>query len=548
MKESGSICLPQLTNDIVASAKKTKLCAYSVALEGWRRGLKLKWYTSDSEKFKDMIVFGVNPPGRLFSLSSATTTHYFFRTRGDLVTNEAVEIGSDKDITKQYLERAGVPVPKGKGFPPDTLDSEIIDYAGKLGYPLVIKPKDASLGNGVVTNIKKDEELVKALIYVRQELGYDEIIVEQYVTGKEYRVYVVGDQVVAAYNRVPANVIGDGIHTISELIVLKNEERKKNARLYSCLIEIDKEILEFLQDAGYTFESIPEKGEQIFLRKKTNVSSGGDPVDVTDTLSTEIKKIAINALKAVPNLCQGGVDIIINEGDVVTDAAVVIELNPTAQIGGALFPLKGKSRNIPAVIIDYYFPETKGISTKKSKLYFDLNTALEPLQNRSAIETEVAPAPQGQLIAKKYVVTGKGVKRQSYHEWLKGKALDAGLNGYIKKLSTGEIEILVAGTNKKEISNFKQRLSKNPKNVVAKIIKESNYKKPVKIGFEISKGFKESSLKSIETAYKRMEKNYRDMQKQMKKIEKENKKIESSLSWRITKPLRKIGSTIKQAK
>src|SRR5690625_3660948 len=92
MKAASPITLPQLPNDIVTKARKTRLCSYSVALEGWRRGLKLKWYTRDSEHFQDMIIFGVNPPGRLFSLSSDKRTHYFFRTRGDKVTNEAVEL------------------------------------------------------------------------------------------------------------------------------------------------------------------------------------------------------------------------------------------------------------------------------------------------------------------------------------------------------------------------------------------------------------------------------------------------------------------------
>src|SRR5699024_4844017 len=125
MKVKETITLPQLTNDIVRQARKTKLCAYSVALEGWRRGLKLKWYTKDSEHFQDMVIFGVNPPGRLFSLSSESKTHYFFRTRGDKVPSETVEIASEKDDAKIYMEKAGVPVPKGRGFAAETLDKEI---------------------------------------------------------------------------------------------------------------------------------------------------------------------------------------------------------------------------------------------------------------------------------------------------------------------------------------------------------------------------------------------------------------------------------------
>src|SRR5699024_7711398 len=171
----------------------------------------------------------------------------------------------------------------------------------------------------------------------------------------EYRVYVVDDQVVAAYNRIPANITGDGMRTIEELIDAKNYERRQNARLNSCLIHMDVEIMDYITEKGYTLLSIPKRGEYIQLRKKTNVSSGGDPIDVTDELSEDIKKIAIDAVRAIPDLHHAGVDIIINEGDNIKQPAVVLEINSTAQIGGILFPLRGKARNIPAAIIDYYF-------------------------------------------------------------------------------------------------------------------------------------------------------------------------------------------------
>lgn len=547
MKEMEPIFLPQLPNEIVSDARKTRLCAYAVALEGWRRGLKLKWYTKDSEHFQDMVVFGVNPPGRLYSLSSNERTHYFFRTRGDMVPNEAVEIGSEKDDTKIYLDKAGVPVPKGRGFAPETLNDEIIAYSRSLDYPLVLKPVDASLGDGVVTNIRNEEEMNKALQYVREELEYEEVVVEQYVVGEEYRVYVVDDKVVAAYNRVAANIVGDGEHTINELIELKNKQRKRNARLYSCLIEIDVEIIEFIEAAGYNVESIPEKDEKIFLRQKTNVSSGGDPIDVFDALPDDIKDIAIQSLKAVPGLKHGGVDIIVNEGNVSHHAAVVIELNPTAQIGGALYPLKGESRNIPAAIIDYYFPETKGMDTTESKVYFELGAVLEPLENRSAIEVEVSPAPQGTLYAKRYIVSGT-VQRQRYHQWLKKQALDRGLHGHIKNLYYGEIEILIAGTDKDDVANFKHIIEENPSQSTVNKIKEENYDEQVRIGFEINESYKASSLKSVETSLKKMEKELRRKEKEKYQTEKQNRYMVASNSWKYTTPIRKVGQMVKKRK
>src|SRR5699024_8142439 len=163
-----------------------------------------------------MIIFGVNPPGRLFSLSSKDRTHYFFRTRGDKVSNEAVDLVDDKGITKNTLAEYGVPVPKGKGFPEETTDEELIEFSKTIDFPIVFKPTNASLGDGVVTNINSNEEFLNALKYVRHDLGYGEVIVEQHVYGPEYRLYVVDDKVVAAYNRIPANITGDGVHTIEK--------------------------------------------------------------------------------------------------------------------------------------------------------------------------------------------------------------------------------------------------------------------------------------------------------------------------------------------
>ncbi|RNA67588.1 ATP-grasp domain-containing protein [Alteribacter keqinensis] len=544
MESNQLISLPNLTNDIVTGARKTKLCAYAVALEGWRRGLKLKWYTIDSGKFDEMITFGVNPPGRLFSLSSEERTHFFFRTRGDKVTNEAVEIGSDKDETKVWLAKAGVPVPEGFMFNQDDSDEMILKQVESIGYPLVLKPTNGSLGNGVITNLKNDIELIKALSYVRNDLGYEEIIVERYVPGEEYRVYVVEDKVIAAYNRVPANIIGDGHHTIEELIELKNKQRKKNARLFSCLIEIDEETLEFINKEGYNLQTIPERGKKIFLKEKTNVSAGGDPVDVTDDLPQTIKQIAIDALNAIPGLYHGGVDIIVDlENPNIEKSAVVIELNPTAQIGGILFPMKGRARDIPGAIIDYYFPETKGVKTAKSKVYFDLNTVLEPLQSRSAVEVEVAPAPIGKLHAKLFIVKGSTLHSYSKHRIIKRLAIEKGLHGFINSVDNN-LEIMVAGIGKEAISTFQQTIySVFEKKNIKKIVDEV-WKHPVKVGFEIHERYNMSNIRSVDTSLKKINKEISKREKEKRKLEKRNLRILQSNSWKFTKPLRRVRKSV----
>src|SRR5690625_1684007 len=123
-----------------------------------------------------------------------------------------------------------------------------------IEYPVVLKPTDGSFGKGVITNISNVEELKNALAIVRTEQNIRNVMIEQHIPGEEYRVYVVGDQAVAAMNRIPANIIGDGNSSIRQLIGIKNEERKLNPRLISCLIQVDAEIKGFIESQGYTLD------------------------------------------------------------------------------------------------------------------------------------------------------------------------------------------------------------------------------------------------------------------------------------------------------
>lgn len=537
MDYSKNISLPQLTSDITKSARKTRLDAFAVAVEGWRRGLTLKWYTKDSEHFQNMIIFGVNPPGRLFSLSNGERTHYFFRTRGDKVTNEAVELMDDKGITKRIMEENNIYVPQGKSFDENDSDEDIISYSRTIDYPLVFKPTNASLGDGVVTNIDDEAELREAIHYVRNELGYPDSVLEQHVEGREFRVYVVNDKVVAAYNRIPANITGDGESTIEELIKKKNLERRKNARLNSCLIDIDIEILKFIHKKGYSLESVPAKGEYLPLRQKTNVSSGGDPIDVTDTISEEIKQLAIDAVKAVPGLHHAGVDIIENATGKGKAPGYVIEINATAQIGGILFPLEGKARNIPAAIIDYYFPETKGMDTSDSKVYFDMSNVLEPMESRTALEVEVAPAPMGKLYTKRFIVKGD-VQRESYHIWLRRQALNLGVHGHVNNFAFDEIEVIAASTDKNKVNEFRKLLDQYTNGPRIHKIESHDYEDFVTVGFDILELFNTYNLRSTRQSLRKAEIELISMRRKRDRLAKDIDQIETSTSWKVTKLLR----------
>lgn len=540
MEQTNREWLPHLTNEVVADARGWNLDAYVVALEGWRRGLTLRWHTKDSEKFKEMKTWFVDTPGRLFSLSSKDRTHYFFRTRGDKVTNEAVTIGGNKEKTKQMLKMKNIPTPEGKQFKWDISDEDIINYASTLGYPVVVKPTDGSFGRGVVTNIKNEQELRKALNIIRREKKYPDIIVEQHIPGEDYRIYVVGDKAVAAMKRIPANVVGDGKSTVKELIKLKNEERKHNPRLISCLIRVDQELIDFIKKSGYTLDSVLERGEQLYLTSKSNISIGGDPIGVTDELPQEIKDIAVRAIQSIPGLTHGSVDLITDAYDNIGENTKIIELNPTSQIGGLLFPISGKSSDVPAAIIDYYFPETKEVKTDKTKFYFDFSDVLSPLVSSSATSTTVTPMPMGRVYAKKYTVIGD-VQNIGYHMGLRKQAFERYLSGLVLNLSDGNIEVVVAGTDPEMVNDFRNGLLDDPERSTVYEIHESSWSEPMKVGFEIKGDLKvqaeeiEKLLQEIELA-----------EQELIKAEQQQQMFYNSLSWRISAPIRMIGYIIKK--
>ncbi|MCT1905332.1 acylphosphatase [Oceanobacillus sojae] len=469
--------LSHLDESMLKDARNNNFCSYLIALEGWRRGLTLKYYSEKVTKYK------VHVPGLLFSLSSGENTHRFYKARGDKVKGKAFSIGSNKFATKKWLSTHGVPVVEGEQFEKDVSDSEIIQYAKKLGFPVVLKPVVGAQGKGVIANITTESYLEKSLNYVREELHCSEIIIEKHFDGEEYRLYVIEDKVIAVMNRIPANITGDGVHTIKQLINLKNKERKKNPRLYTCLIKIDFELKNNLEKQNLTLESIPKENEKLFLRENSNISTGGDSLEVTDEFPEEVKQIAIDALKSIPNFPHGGVDIIYDKSKPIDQAAVVLELSPTPQIGSLVFPMKGTSRDVPAAIVDYYFPETREKKNANPNVYFSLKAVLEPLMNKTASEVAVSPPPVEPYIAKKYIITGK-VQKVGYRRWIRKKAIEADLFGYAKNLINGNVEIVIAGAEDKVI-RFKEICKQGPKGSKIEKLLEEPWKTPLKVGFEM---------------------------------------------------------------
>lgn len=529
--------LSNLNMDVVSGVRGLKLDAYLIALEGWRRGLTLKWFVDSIDAPVKRI--GTRHQMKIFSLANDNKEHYFYRSRGDLVNNETVDICQHKEQTKAFFEKANVLIPKGKEFPSDTNDNVLVEYASKLNYPVVLKPTSGSMGRGVYINLRDAEEFRKALADLRSEYKYSKYIIEQYLPGNEYRIYVVGDKVISAINRVPANVVGDGKNTISTLIKLKNKERKKNPYLASKPIKVDFEVNNMLERVGYTLDSVPKKGETVFLRAKSNLSAGGDPIDVTDKLTPEVKQTAVDALKALPNIPHGGVDVIVDPNN--DKKGYVLEINATAEIPFHMYPLVGKARDIPAAIIDYYFPETK--NKEKTTLYFDYQSIQEPLVTMSTNEVEVIPIEEGPFFSKRFIVTGK-LYKVGYLTLIKREARRLNLYGFIKVINKKKVSIAVTGSSLESFEEFKELLLIGTEKSRVDEVIEKQWKKPLKKGFEIIEK-DDNQEEQLEKELEKLQTVNEELSKEIIRLEQRLNYLNNSATTRYGKVIRKLIKKVK---
>jgi len=538
--------MSHLKNSLTDSARGYSVGFYSIALEGWRRGLTLKFINEN--RIKPLITY---------QLSSEKKSFRFNGAKGEKVTNEALNICKNKIQAKKYLLKANVPTPEGKWFNKTIKNEEIVNYANSIGYPLVIKPSDGARGEGVIANIEDKNKFVKALKYVREKLGYKSVIVEKHFEGEDYRVYVVGDEVAGITKRITANVIGDGESTVGELVKFKNNLRLKSPILNASLIKIDQDLKNMLEQQDYTLNSIPQKDEVVFLKSKSNISAGGDPVDVTDELSDTIKQVAVDGVKAIPGLTHAGIDLMVNEE---TGEATVIEINSQPSIRTHLFPMEGKARDIPSKLIDHYFPETKS-KEKQYLLYFDIDSFWPAFRKNQIKEYRLPDLPAEKLTATKLFIKGH-LENVNYGSWIRKQAYKYNLNGYVKFLGKNQIDVVLVG-ELASIETLKGMISSNTfEDAFISNIEEKVHSKPVKIGFEIQnvkldvklkegyypvrlEGISKLRRKQISKNKIRASANFKNRDKikaieEKKEIEKKYNKVITSTSWRITKPLRYI--------
>jgi cyanophycin synthetase len=281
----------------------------------------------------------------------------FRATMTEKTSSIAVDIASNKEETKRLLLEQAIPVAKGITISSiDDVDKAIRE----VGFPLVFKPLDGNHGRGISINIKNREDAVEAYEFAARISR--RVIVERFVTGYDFRVLVIDNKMVAAALRDPAHVKGDGLLTIQQLIDLENTDPRRGYGHENVLtlIDVDRDTLDLLEKKGYTLETIPAKGEKVFVKSTANLSTGGTSIDVTDHVHPQNIFICERISKIIGlDIC--GIDIMAeNLTEPLTEnGGVVLEVNAAPGFRMHIAPSEGIPRNVAGHVIDMLYPYGK---------------------------------------------------------------------------------------------------------------------------------------------------------------------------------------------
>jgi len=292
---------------------------------------------------QSLVQFG---HGRFQHRIQATTT--------GLTSNIAVELASDKEETNSILRDLGLPVPKQYVV---RSSRDATRAAKRIGFPVVLKPLSGNHGRGVSINLKTGEE-VEAAFEKAREHGRS-IVVESFLEGWDHRLLVVNGRLVAAAKRTPGHVVGDGEHTIEQLVDIVNDDPRRGVGHEKVLtrLEFDHQAERLLKELDYGRDTVPEKDHAVYLRSTANLSTGGTAIDVTDSIHPDNREMAERTIKAI-GLDIGGVDFLTKD---ITKSyreagGGICEVNAGPGFRMHVAPSEGTPRDVAGPVIDMLFP------------------------------------------------------------------------------------------------------------------------------------------------------------------------------------------------
>ncbi|MGX7371972.1 bifunctional glutamate--cysteine ligase GshA/glutathione synthetase GshB [Aerococcus sanguinicola] len=264
----------------------------------------------------------------------------------------------NKVVTKDLLQAAGFTVPKSQTF--NSLDAAQAAAGLFVDKKVVVKPKSTNMGVGIsIFKEGASQEGLREAFDIA--FGYDDtVLVEEFAEGTEYRFFVLDSKCLAVLLRVPAFVKGDGQHSIRELVDLKNQDPKRgeNHRTPLEKISLDRSAALVLEAYGYDFDSVPEADEIVPLRENSNISTGGDSIDVTDDMDPSYLELASQMAQAL-DVKVTGLDLMIRDRHQAAQADnyALIEANYNPMMMMHIYPAQGKGRRISKDLLAYLFPE-----------------------------------------------------------------------------------------------------------------------------------------------------------------------------------------------
>jgi len=268
----------------------------------------------------------------------------------------AVDVASDKSLTNTLLGAAGLPVPRSELV---RRVEDAVAAAGRMGYPVVVKPLDGNHGRGVNLDLATPDEVRRAWPLARAESRAGAIVVETYVHGNDYRVLVIGGRMAAIAERVPAGVTGDGQRSVRELVEAENTDPRRGIGHEKVLtrIKMDAAAEELVREQGYGWDDVPEAGTRVKLALTGNMSTGGTSIDRTTEAHPENVEIAETAARIV-GLDVAGIDFIVPDIAVPVreQGGAIVEVNAAPGFRMHTHPTVGEPQYVARPVIDLLFP------------------------------------------------------------------------------------------------------------------------------------------------------------------------------------------------
>ena len=371
---------------------------------------------------REALAFGLNTTryskGAFTVVDGESEPVPFKWSRNPLSSAASLALCTHKEATRMQLQQAGVPVPQGRTFTQGDYDTAK-EFVDRIGYPVVVKPSMGVRGIGVVAGIQDEEQMDAALkLMSGSKLGDQDFIVEKHVRGADYRIVVIGDEVVAAIRREPASVLGDGRSTIGELLIVKNIARSRNPHLWARPAKYDEAAHHELEKAGRDLQTVLPEGERQLLANTCSLSQGGDSIDVLDELHPSIKEASVAAVKAMPGLYFCGVDFLLEDHTkpLAQQDAGICELNAHAAIGNCEYPMFGKGRPVAKTMVRAAIDR------------FGLNAQQE----------------RADSVALHLTVRGR-VTGVDFRRWLQRRAYVAGVSGWVRNVNSRTVEAVLFG-------------------------------------------------------------------------------------------------------